>query len=87
MSPQNERAPREFTVSFDRSSGQWLVSEPGDEKPQVFNAREDAVEAAKKLAQGYGPSRLRVLTTDGSVDTETEYGADPVVTQLEKFGF
>lgn len=87
MSYQNGRTPREFTVRFDDSDACWLVSEPGDDKPQVFAAREEAVEAAKKLAQGYGPSRLRILATEGSVESEIEYDADPVVTQLEKFGF
>lgn len=87
MDPNNERAIRQFTVSFDASSDRWLVSEPEDEQPQSFAAKDEALEAAKKLAQGHGPSRLRVLNKDGSTDTEVEYGADPLVTQLGKFGF
>jgi hypothetical protein len=64
------------------------VSEQGDSGlPQAFDDKDAALEAAKKLAQAFGPSRLRVETNDGKVDLECAYAKDPLVTQLEKFGF
>jgi hypothetical protein len=88
---RTEREPdraRLFLVRPDGNTNDWLVSEDGDTAaPQRFDSRESAVEAGKTLAQGHGPSLLRVLEQDGSVDDETSYGKDPLVTQLEKFGF
>ena len=80
--------PRVFVVRPDSATEQWLVSEQGDAGPaQAFGNKDAAVEAAKKLAQAFGPSRLRVESGDGKVDLECAYDKDPLVTQLEKFGF
>ncbi len=80
-----EQTRRVFTV---RPNGeQWLLCESGDEKSQAFASRDEAVEAGKTLAQGNGPALLKVLDTDGTVQSEANYERDPLVTQLEKFGF
>jgi hypothetical protein len=80
--------PRVFVVRLDPAAEQWLVSEEGDSAPaQAFDSKDAALEAAKKLAQAFGPSRLRVENRRGNVDLDCAYDKDPVVTQLEKFGF
>ena len=82
-----EPAQRTFTVRPAGEDDRWLLSEAGDEKPQQFPTRAEAVEAGKKLAQGHGPARLQVFDSQGAVESETTYEKDPLVTQLEKFGF
>lgn len=80
--------PRVFVVRPDSTGNQWLVCEQDDSGfPQAFDDKDAAMEAAKKLAQAFGPSRLRVENSDGTVDLECAYDKDPLVTQLEKFGF
>ena len=80
-----EQTRRVFTVRPD--GDRWLLSEIGDEKPQAFAGCDEAVEAGKTLAQGSGPALLKVLDADGAVQSEASYERDPLVTQLEKFGF
>lgn len=83
-----ETERRVFYVGLEPGGGKWLVTEAGDDSTRdAFDTSDEAVEAAKKLAQAYGPSRLLVHKSDGSLDYETAYEQDPLVTQLEKFGF
>lgn len=78
---------RVFIVKPEGSGGEWLLFEPGDDQPQRYASQDAAVEAGKKAAQGHGPSRLEVQDADGRVASESRYDKDPLVTQLEKFGF
>ena len=67
----------------------WRVSEEGDApgEGRQFQRKDEAIEAAKKLAQGFGPSLLRVQTAGGAVELEQTFGKDPLVDQLQKTGF
>ena len=83
-----ESERRVFYVRREETAGKWVVTEAGDESTRSeFESSAEAVEAAKKLAQAHGPSRLLVHKTDGSLDYETTYDEDPLVTELQKFGF
>jgi hypothetical protein len=82
-----QRERRAFTVRPAAEGAAWLVEEPGDERPQQFATRDDAVEAGKTLAQAHGPSTLQVRDRAGGIEAEMTFEEDPLVTQLEKFGF
>ena len=82
-----ERERRSFIVRPALEGDAWLVEEPGDARPQQFSTRDDALEAGKKLAQAHGPSTLQVHDLAGNTELEMTYEEDPLVTQLEKFGF
>jgi hypothetical protein len=83
-----ETSRRVFFVRQDESQSKWLVGESGEDGTcDEFSTHEEAVEAAKKLAQAFGPSRLLVHNADGTLDYEAVYEEDPLVTQLSKFGF
>src|SRR5688572_18638118 len=62
MNPQR----RVFIVQPAPADG-WLVREAHDENPQQFSTKEQAMEAAKKLAQAHGPSVLQVQSGDGAI--------------------
>ena len=78
---------RVFDVRPSAAADKWQVAEEGVDSPEEFDTREQAIEAAKKLAQAHGPSRLRVHSSDGRVEHETSYEEDPLVRQLAEFGF
>ena len=86
MSTENDRQ-RVFIVRPAADGKHWLVMEPGDERPQEFESKDAAVEAGKTLAQGHGPSELQIQSSAGELESSTTYEKDPLVTQLEKFGF
>ena len=78
---------RLFFVAPD--GGVWRVYEQGDDSStaRAFPSKDSAIEAGKKLAQGFGPSLLKVLTTTGGIELEQPFEKDPLVEQLEKSGF
>ena len=86
MSAEND-SERVFIVRPAADGKRWHVMEPGDARPQEFDSKDAAIEAGKTLAQGHGPSKLQIQSSTGDVESSTAYGKDPLVTQLEKFGF
>lgn len=69
------------------AGGQWAVAEDGLEGRDVYGTREAAVEAGKKLAQARGPSRLQIHDERGGVAFEQTFDKDPLVRDLEQYGF
>ena len=65
----------------------WLVTEEGDAGALEFQTKEEAIEAAKKLAQAHAPSQLQVHNIDGAIEYEATYEEDPLVRQLADYGF
>ena len=78
---------RVFVVSPNGRT--WRLYEEGDasDRGQEFDRKDDAIEAGKKSAQGFGPAVLRIESEPGVVELEQVFDKDPLVTQLEKFGF
>ena len=77
-----------FHVVPDATGTRWLVTQEGnDSRPDSFESKELAVEAAKKLAQAHGPSLLQVHSRDGAIEYESSYEEDPLVRQLAEYGF
>lgn len=77
-----------YHVSPESHGHRWLVAEEGTNgTTDAYEQRDEAIEAAKTLAQAHGPATVKVHTADGGLEYERDYGKDPLVEQLEKFGF
>lgn len=67
-----------YHVVPDASGEKWLISQEGnDEFRQEFRTKDEAVNAAKLRARGQEPSQVKVHRSDGNMDYESTYGADP----------
>ena len=60
------------------SGEHWLISQEHDETFREYHrTKEEAVEAAKARARGQEPSQVKVHKSDGNMEYESTYGADP----------
>lgn len=67
-----------YHVVWDESDSRWEVQFEGSQRAsETYETKEEAVDAARRLAQNYKPSQLIVHRKDGEIQTEYTYGDDP----------
>ena len=67
-----------YHVVPDASGEKWVVSEEGSGGfRQEFPTKAEAVNSAKERARGQEPSQVKVHKSDGNMEYESTYGADP----------
>jgi hypothetical protein len=67
-----------YHVVPNSSADRWVVSQEGDDSfRQEFRTKDEAVSAAKERAHGREPSQVKVHKSDGNMEYESTYGADP----------
>jgi nucleotide-binding universal stress UspA family protein len=66
-----------FHVVPNASADAWLVTQEGGGRREEFRSKEEAVEAARKLAERAPLAQVKVHRKDGNMDYESTYGEDP----------
>ena len=67
-----------YHVVPDASGEKWVVSQEGNGSfHQEFRTKDEAVSTAKERARGQEPSQVKVHKSDGNMEYESTYGADP----------
>lgn len=64
-----------YDVTRDKPSGGWAVK--ADSTRDVFDTKQDAVNAAASRARTAGDSQVVIRKNDGSIQSERTYMADP----------
>ena len=70
-----KRSRAVFDVSPD--GRRWKFTEEGGGVRSVHSTKDQAVNAAMKLAKRSAPSQLRIHKSDGSIEAERTYEMDP----------
>jgi hypothetical protein len=61
-----------------RDSGRWAAQRSGSSRAaSVSDSKADAIAEARRLAQQYPLSQVRIRNADGRVEREYTYGQDP----------
>ncbi len=66
-----------FHVSPDASAKRWVVSTENTEFRKEFDNKQEAEDFAKKRAQQFELSQVKVHKKDGNMEYESTYGKDP----------
>ena len=66
-----------YHVVPNASAEKWLVSQENASLRREFDTKEEAIEAAKTLAQAADLGQIKVHKKDGNMEYESTYGEDP----------
>ena len=67
-----------YHVVPNGSGEKWLITQEGnDSTREELNTKAAAVDAAKERARKQEPARVKVHKSDGNMEYESTYGADP----------